>query len=34
MRLTKKQRNIFSIVVAIASLSLLLGSLLPLFYAL
>jgi hypothetical protein len=33
MRLTKKQRRVFSIIVAIASLSLLLGSLLPLFYA-
>lgn len=34
MRLTKRQRKFFTVIVAIASLSLLLGSLLPLFYAL
>jgi hypothetical protein len=33
MRLTKKQRKIFSILVAIASLGLLINSLLPLFYS-
>ncbi len=34
MRLTKKQRKFFTILVAIASLSLLLSSLLPFLYAL
>ena len=33
MRLTKKQRRIFTVLVAIASLSLLIGSILPMFYA-
>jgi len=33
MRLTKKQRRFFTVLVAIATLGLLLNSLLPLFYA-
>jgi hypothetical protein len=33
MRLTKKQRKFFTILVVIAGISLLLGSLLPLFYS-
>lgn len=34
MRLTKKQRRLFTIIIIIASLALLISSLLPLFYAL
>ena len=33
MRLTKKQRKLFGIIIAIASLALIITSLLPIFYA-
>lgn len=33
MRLTKRQRKFFTVIVTLATLSLLAGSLLPLFYA-